>query len=108
MATAPLGATCYLAAAGFEAELRSQLGADAKPIVDGARLFVAPGRPRPAAWAANVWFDPVRIEFDSIAEGARALSKLGHNWALFPAALFRRAELMTARVPCVSPKVIVF
>lgn len=104
----PLGATCYLAAAGFEADLRSQLGADAKPIVAGSPLFVASGRPRPAAWAANIWFDAVRIEFDSIADGARALSALGRNWALFPAALFRRAELMAQRVPCVSSKAIVF
>jgi 23S rRNA (cytidine2498-2'-O)-methyltransferase len=104
----PLGATVYLAASGYEAELHKELGADAKALGSGGRLFVAPGPPRPAAWAANVWFDPVRIEFDSIAQGARALSALGNNWALAPSGLFRRATLLGERVPFRSAKPIVF
>ncbi len=107
-AIAPLGATLYLAADGHEAELRAELGADAAPLVPGARLFRAPGPARPAAWAANVWLDPVRVDFESTADGARALRDLGKSWALFPVTLFRRAALIAERVPSLAGKPMVF
>jgi 23S rRNA (cytidine2498-2'-O)-methyltransferase len=107
-APTPFGATIYLAAAGYEAELRAELGSEAAPLVPGARLLVAPGAPKPAAWAANVWLDPVRIRFDTPAEAARALVALAKNWALFPVALYRRAALLAERVPFVSGKPIPF
>src|SRR5690349_3850024 len=52
------GCTGYLAAEGFEAELREELGTVAAAH---GRLLLAEGPPRPAAWAQNVWYDPVEI-----------------------------------------------
>jgi 23S rRNA (cytidine2498-2'-O)-methyltransferase len=102
--TAALGGTVYLAAEGYEAELRAELGRAAAPLVPGGRLFVLAGDARPAAWAANVWLDPVRIHFESPADAVRELERLGRNWALFPVAHFRRAALLAQRVPFVSNK----
>jgi 23S rRNA (cytidine2498-2'-O)-methyltransferase len=104
----PLGATLYLAPEGYEAELRAELGPGASPVVQGARLFVAPGSPRAAAWAANVWIDPVRIGFGSAGEAARALRGLGRSWALAPVTLFRRAALIAEQVPFLSGKPLAF
>jgi len=104
----PLGGTLYLAAAGLDAELDAELGTAATLLVPGERLFFAPGPPRPAAWAANVWLDPVRIRFASIGDGARALGKLGRNWAHLPLTHFRRAALIAERVPFLSGKPLVF
>jgi 23S rRNA (cytidine2498-2'-O)-methyltransferase len=104
----PLGGTLYLAPEGYEAELRAELGPDASPVVPGGRLFLAPGPPRPVAWAANVWIDPVRVAFDSAGDAARVLRGLGKSWALLPLAHFRRAALIGEQVPALSDKPIVF
>lgn len=101
----PLGQTGYLAAAGFEAELRAELGAVA---AEHGRLFLVEGPPRPAAWAQNIWEDPVAIEAPSIGAAARALRDLQRNWALYDFALHRRAKLIQERLPHVSAKPLVF
>jgi 23S rRNA (cytidine2498-2'-O)-methyltransferase len=97
-----LEATVYRAARGFEAELYAELGDDAAPIVEGGRLFLAPGPRRPAAWATNVWIDPVRIRFESLAGGAMALLSLGKKWFLDPVALFDRAALIEKQLPAAT------
>ena len=62
--------TAYLAADGFEAELAHELGE-----VEFAceRLLVAPGPPRAAAWAQNIWLDPREIRVGSINESTNPL-----------------------------------
>jgi 23S rRNA (cytidine2498-2'-O)-methyltransferase len=72
------------------------------------RLVLAPGPPRPAAWAQNVWFDPLRIRFGSIKEAASILRGMQRNWALCPIAAHRRAELIRDQLPHVSAKPLVF
>lgn len=103
--TTALGATAYLAAEGFEAELAQELGPDAS---NEGRLFFAPGPARPAAWAANIWFDPVRIPIASIGEGANALRAIQRSWALFATGHHGRAKLIQDRLPHVSAKPLVF
>lgn len=100
-ATARFEATGYLAPPGFEKELAHQLGADA---VAFSRLFLAPGPPKPAAWTANVWYDPGRLAIASIADGARQLRAIQRNWALYSSRLHRRTALIEARLPHVSAK----
>jgi 23S rRNA (cytidine2498-2'-O)-methyltransferase len=97
----PLGGTAYLAADGFVEDLVAELGA--VQAVHG-RLVLADGPPRPAAWAANTWFDPVLIDAPSIGEGARALRALQRNWALYSFAHHRRAALIEAKLPPVRFK----
>lgn len=104
-------ATAYLAPQGFERELAHELGADADGGLARAertttfgRLFLAPGPPKPAAWTANVWYEPRRLAIASIADGAKKLRAIQRNWALYSSRLHRRAALIQARLPHVSAK----
>ena len=100
-----LGATGYLAAEGFIDDLVEELG-DVRAV--HGRLILADGPPRPAAWAANVWFDPRLIPIGSIGEAARALRAIQRNWALYSFAHHRRAALIEAKLPPVRPKPLVY
>jgi len=99
--------TGYLAAEGFEAQLEQELGREAIVGRHG-RLLLAEGPARPAAWAANIWFDPAVIEFESISQAATALRAMQRNWALYPHRLHRRANLIQDKLPHVSAKPLVF
>jgi len=101
----PLGLTGYLAPEGFLDELLEEIG---EPAAVHDRLVLAPGPARPAAWAQNVWHDPVRIRFGSIGEAARALRAIQRNWALYPVRHHRRATLIQEKLPHVSAKPLVF
>lgn len=103
--SAPCGGTAYLAAEGFEADLAAELG---EVAAQHGRLLLTKAPPRPAAWAQNVWYDPVLIPIASIGEGARALKALQRNWALYSFHLHRRAGLIQDRLPPVSAKPLVF
>jgi 23S rRNA (cytidine2498-2'-O)-methyltransferase len=97
----PLGGTAYLAADGFTDDLVEELG-DVEAV--HGRLVIAAGPPRPAAWAANIWFDPLLIDAPSIGEGAHALRDLQRNWALYSFVHHRRAALIEAKLPPVRFK----
>lgn len=99
MAEAPF--TAYLAAEGFVDELIAELGE-----ISGShgRLVLAPGAPRPAAWAQNVWYEPRRLAIASIGDAARQLRAIQRNWALYAHALHRRAALIEEKLPKVSAK----
>ena len=97
--------TAYLAAEGFVDELADELGAVERRH---ARLLVAAGPPRPAAWAANVWRDPCEIKVASISDAATKLRAIQRNWALYAPKLYRRATLIREQLPRVSSKPLVF
>lgn len=101
----PTGWTGYFAADGFVDDLVTELG----PVVSvHERLVFAEGPPRPAAWAQNIWFDPVQIPIASIGDGAKALRALQRNWALYSLGHHRRAKLIEAKLPSFKPKPISF
>ena len=97
--------TAYLAAEGYVDELDHELGA-----VEGrhGRLLIAPGPPRPAAWAANIWLDPLEIRVASISDAAAKLRAIQRNWAFYAPKLYRRATLIQDQLPNVSSKPLVF
>jgi 23S rRNA (cytidine2498-2'-O)-methyltransferase len=97
--------TAYLAAEGFVEELADELGA---VDIRHGRLLIAPGRPRPAAWAANVWLDPQEIAIASISDAATKLRAIQRNWAVYAPSLHRRATLVQEQLPKVSAKPLVF
>jgi len=101
----PLGETGYLAAAGFADEVRAELGT-VSAVHD--RLIFAPGPPRLAAWAQNIWLDPVRIAIASVSDGVRALRGIQRNWALYSTGLHRRARLIQDGLPKISGRPLVF
>lgn len=100
-----MDATGYLAAAGFEADLAEELGPDAE---FHGRLAFAPGPPRPAAWAQNIWYDPLLIPIESVGDAAARLKAIQRNWAGYSWTLHRRARLIQDRLPHVSAKPLVF
>jgi 23S rRNA (cytidine2498-2'-O)-methyltransferase len=100
------GITGYLAPEGYLPELLFELG-DAVLLTHG-RLVLAKGPPRAAAWVANVWRDPLRIEIASIGDAVRRLRAIQRNWALYSAAHHRRAALIAEQLPKVSAKPLVF
>jgi 23S rRNA (cytidine2498-2'-O)-methyltransferase len=98
-------ATAYLAAEGFIDELASELGEVSAAY---GRLLLAPGPPRPTAWAENVWLDPQVIPIASVGDAAKKLRAIQRNWALYSHAHHRRAALIEEKLPKVSAKPLVF
>ena len=97
--------TGYLAADGFLEPLTEEL--DAVAAVHG-RLVLAPGPARSAAWAQNIWYEPLRIKIVSIADAARQLRAMQRNWVLYSFQLHRRAALIQEQLPKVSARPLVF
>ena len=97
--------TAYLAAEGFADELASELG---EVSATYGRLLLAPGPPRPVAWAENVWLDPERIPIASVGDAAKKLRAIQRNWALYSHDRHRRAALIEAKLPKVSAKPLAF
>jgi 23S rRNA (cytidine2498-2'-O)-methyltransferase len=97
--------TAYLAAEGYVDELATELG---EVVRVHGRLLMTAGPPRPAAWAANVWLDPQRIEIASISDAAAKLRAMQRNWAVYAPALHRRAMLIQQQLPAVSARPVVF
>jgi 23S rRNA (cytidine2498-2'-O)-methyltransferase len=107
----PLDGTLYLAPPGFEAELAAELGAAATRVTPDGALLLVSGPARPAAWAANVWLNPVRLRFSSVDEGAAAVLALGGRdlrWAHAHAGLQKEAAPIAAKLPPVNAKRLVF
>ncbi|HEX4924533.1 MAG TPA: SAM-dependent methyltransferase [Bdellovibrionales bacterium] len=97
----------YLAPDGFEDDLAKELGDRLEKRY--GRLMLARARPSPpVAWTANTWLEPKLIEFESASDGARKLRSLQRNWAYYPHANHRRAELIQDKLPHVSAKPIEF
>lgn len=101
----PAGLTGYLAAEGFRDELLQEVG---PPLEVRDRLVLVAGPAKPAAWAANIWHDPLRIPIGSIGAGAKALRAIQRNWALYSTAHHRRARLIEEKLPVVRPKPLLF
>jgi 23S rRNA (cytidine2498-2'-O)-methyltransferase len=97
--------TAYLAAPGFEADLRAELGDVA---IEYGRLMLAPGPLRPVAWVQNCWIEPVRFTVASIGEAAKALRAMQRNWWPYEFHLHRRTALLVDKLPRISPKPLQF
>lgn len=91
----------YLAPEGFEEELAFELGEVERRH---GRLLVAPGPPRPVAWAQNVWLEPEIRPIASIGDAAKQLRAIQRNWALYSHVEHRRAALIQDKLPHVSAK----
>jgi 23S rRNA (cytidine2498-2'-O)-methyltransferase len=97
--------TAYLAAEGFVDDLVEELGG-AREVL--GRLVLADGPPRPAAWAQNVWLEPLVMPIASIGDAAKRLRAIQRNWWLYGHAHHRRAALIEERLPKVSAKPLAF
>jgi 23S rRNA (cytidine2498-2'-O)-methyltransferase len=101
--------TAYLAADGFEAQLREELARRGAAIREAhGRLLISDGAAAPAAWAANIWHDGVELPVASIGTAAKALRDIQRNWAMYAPLHHRRAALIREKLPHVSAKPVVF
>jgi len=119
-----LPGTAWLAAPGFIADLYAELGLD--PAAAGANASLPPRErllraknggaaafgdlvyregPAPEAyWHQNRLSRPFVADFESIKEAADILRGIQRNWAHYPVAAFRRAELIKEKLPYVNLK----
>ena len=101
--------TAYLAADGFEAQLREELARRGAAIREvHGRLLVSDGQPVAAGWAANVWNGCVELPVASIGTAAKSLRDIQRNWAMYAPLHHRRAALIREKLPHVSAKPVVF
>ncbi|HLJ22402.1 MAG TPA: hypothetical protein VKU84_19495, partial [Stellaceae bacterium] len=97
--------TAYLAPDGFVDELGAELG---EVTARHGRLLISSGAPKPVAWVANVWLEPIEIGIASIGDAAKRLRAIQRNWVLYPHVQHRRAALIEAKLPKVSAKPLLF
>ena len=101
--------TAYLAADGFDAQLREELARrDVVIAVEHGRLLITEGPAVHAAWAANIWHDCIEWPVASIGTAAKSLRDLQRNWAMYAPLHHRRAALIQERLPHVSAKPVIF
>jgi 23S rRNA (cytidine2498-2'-O)-methyltransferase len=99
----------YLAADGYERQLREELGqANVRVTAEHGRLFRTNKPPVSAAWAANTWIDPVEIPITSIGHAASQLKAIQRNWVAYAPEHTGRARLIVEKLPYVSAKPIEF
>lgn len=101
--------TAYLAAEGFESQLREELARAGLVVrAEHGRLLLSDGPAHPAAWAANIWQACVELPVASIGTAAKSLRDIQRNWAMYAPVHHRRAALIQERLPHVSAKPVVF
>ncbi len=95
----------YLTPEGFENELIREV-----PDVEAVfgRLVLAGGACPAPAWAANIWFNPERIEAKSIGAVVRKLRSVQRNWAFYAPDRYRRHFLIQEQLPKVKVEPIEF
>jgi len=86
--------------------VKRALKGDAKPgdITLLGDLVYREGPAPTAYWHQNALLRPFVAEFASIKEAADILRGIQRNWAHYPVAAFRRAELIRERLPYVNDK----
>ena len=101
--------SAYLAAEGFHAPLDEELARRGATILGWhGDLALSDSPPVPAAWALNRWLAPQEIAVASIGAAADALRAIQRNWASYQADHFRRAALITDRLPPLRARVLQF
>ncbi len=98
----------YLAAKGFEQDLAEELRIHGVKVEDvRERLFLADGF-FDAAWAQNIWLDPVFLPIRSVGHAVQALKAIQRNWKAHPVDHFRRAALIEQQLPPVKARPLPF
>lgn len=99
----------YIAARGFEAELREEIRRKGLELLHTReRLMATREGPRQLVWAQNTWLSPRFIPALSVNSGAAGLKSLQRNWSLYSTLEHRRAELIRQALPVVRAKPHVF
>jgi 23S rRNA (cytidine2498-2'-O)-methyltransferase len=99
----------FQAVPGFEDHLERELAAiPPSRIIRRGPFYQIPSFPAELLsrvfWHSNVWLEPRIIRFNSISEAAAALRSIQRNWAPSCFTHFRRAALITEKLPVVPSK----
>ena len=101
--------TAYLAAEGFESQLREELARAGVAVrAEHGRLLLSDAPAHEVAWAANIWGECIELPVASIGTAAKALRDIQRNWAMYAPLHHRRAALIQEKLPHVSAKPVVF
>jgi 23S rRNA (cytidine2498-2'-O)-methyltransferase len=100
--------TVYQAPPGLLSDLTRELRAVREVTAVRDPLVVASGPPHPAAFAADIWLAPAFAPVASISDAAKTLKAIQRNWACVPVGHFRRAALISAKLPKVSARPLTF
>jgi 23S rRNA (cytidine2498-2'-O)-methyltransferase len=103
----PLPGRVYHTVSGFEDHLEKELARTAGAVSGHETwgpLLYYPDNEQQAFWHQNIWLNPVKIEFDSIGEAAKALRSIQRNWYPVFFTQFRRGALIAEKLPPVSVK----
>ena len=99
----------YLAAEGYERPLAEELERRSLTIAAWhGRLALSPDPPQRIAWSLDTWLDVREHPIASVGDAVGLLRGVQRNWAAYAAAHHRRTALVTARLPPVSAKPLVF
>ncbi len=72
-------------------------------------LALSEDAPVPACWSLNTWLEPRELAVASIGEAATALRAVQRNWGAYEVeGMRRRMALITAKLPPLRPKPLVF
>ena len=100
--------TAWLAVPDFQQNLYDELGIDSAHPGKNVRVWgdlVYREGPAPRSfWNRTILEAPFLAEFKSIGEAATILKGIQRNWAHYPVACFRRAELIKEKLPYVNEK----
>ena len=101
--------TAYLAAEGFESQLREELARAGVTVrAEHGRLLLSDAPAQRMAWAANIWRECLELPVASIGTAAKALRDIQRNWAMYAPLHHRRAALIQGKLPHVSAKPVIF
>ncbi|MCL2380903.1 MAG: hypothetical protein FWC64_04840 [Treponema sp.] len=107
----PLGGIVFQSVPGFEDHLEKELEILSSNVPCNIErwgplfyLCSPPPSPLPVFWHLNTWLNPVKIEFETISEAAKALRDIQRNWSPVLFTQFRRGSLIASKLPPVSQK----
>ena len=109
-----LPGTAWLAIPDYQYELFGELSIDPARLTQNAKsgkgvsvwgdLIYREGPAPQTFWHRNILSKPFTAEFTTIREAADILRGIQRNWAHYPVACFRRAELIKEKLPFINEK----
>lgn len=98
----------WLTVQNFQQNLFDELSIDPSPVnsnvsVYGDIIYIN-GKSAPTFWHRTVLEKPFIAEFKTIREASDLLRSIQRNWAHYPVACFRRAELIKKTLPFINEK----
>ena len=107
-----LPGTAWLAVPDYQNNLFDELSINPAHLCAGVSVYgdlIYREGPSPRAfWHRNILEKPFTAQFNTIREASDILRGLQRNWAHYPVACFRRAELIKEKLPHINEKPRVF